>query len=123
MDIILSSDSWHIPLVYLNDIVMESESPNEHIEHVRQVTTFLNNARIALRLNDFQLFPNCTDCLGHELKSGRLAVRSHKIDAISGLQMKSNVIGLLPFLGLQDFFHRLEPDSAWIAAPLYRKWR
>lgn len=57
MDIILYLLKWQFALVYLNDIVIISKSPDEHIDHVLEFLTFVfcrflqNVARIAAPLN------------------------------------------------------------------------
>lgn len=44
MDIILSLVKGQFALVYLNDIVVFSKAPDEHIDHVRQALKLFNDA-------------------------------------------------------------------------------
>lgn len=41
MDVILSSGKWQFALVYLDDMVLFSRIPDEHIDHVQQILTLL----------------------------------------------------------------------------------
>lgn len=43
MDIIQSLVNWHSPMVYLDDVVIFSNSPDENIDHVRQALMLLND--------------------------------------------------------------------------------
>lgn len=44
MDIILFSVKWQFFLVYLDDFIIFSESPDRHVDHVRHVLTLLGHA-------------------------------------------------------------------------------
>lgn len=49
-DVMLSAVKWQFALVYLQDIVIFSRTPAEHIAQVHSVLTHLNNAGVTLRL-------------------------------------------------------------------------
>lgn len=59
MDIILFSFKWQSALLYLDNIVIVSTSPEGHIDHVEQALTLLTEAGVTLKLKKFYFFINC----------------------------------------------------------------
>lgn len=56
MDVIVRSVKWQFGHVYLDDIVVFSETHKEHIDHVRKVHLLLFNAEATIELKSFS-FP------------------------------------------------------------------
>lgn len=123
MDIILSSVECQFSLVYLHYIFIFSKSPDKHIDLVQQVLMLLNDAGVTLKQKRGELFTNPIDFLRFVIKPGFLAVSSHTIDPISGLQTPWNVTELRAFPGLCNAFFCFVPNFAQIAAPLNQKLR
>lgn len=48
MGVILSTLLWKCAIIYLDDIVIFSKSPQEHIGHVKTMLTLLRNASVAM---------------------------------------------------------------------------
>lgn len=46
MDLIFQLDKWHFALVYLDDIIIISQTPDEHIEHATPVFSLLQRADV-----------------------------------------------------------------------------
>lgn len=91
MDIILSSMKRHFALVYVNDNIILSKSPEEHIVHMRQVLTLLNDAEVTLNLKKGELFTARIDHFGHIINLGHLEAGPYTIGATRGLQVPTNV--------------------------------
>lgn len=98
MVIILSTVKWQIALVYLDDIVVFSRTPEKHIYHVQHVLTLLNNARATLKLKKCKFFTDTIDYLGHVIRPRRLEIASHKTDTIRGFQPPTLITELRSFL-------------------------
>ena len=49
MDMILEGVKWHICLVYLDDVIVFSRAPEEHLQHLDGVLTRLGKAEVTLR--------------------------------------------------------------------------
>lgn len=45
MDVILSGVKWQFALVYIDDIIVSSRTPNQHIDLVRQILTLLQRGQ------------------------------------------------------------------------------
>lgn len=95
---------------------------DEHIENIRQVLTLLNVAEVA-KAQNFEVFTNWKDYLGHVLKRGYLAVISGTIHTTCCLQTLSIITNIRWFLGLCNAFHRLVPKFARITDLLNRQLR
>lgn len=50
IDVVLKKVKWQYALVYLDDVVKFSQTPDKHIEHFRQVLTLLNDVGVTLNL-------------------------------------------------------------------------
>lgn len=74
MDMILAGVRWQICLVYLDDIIVFSRSPEEHIGHLGQVFKLLADAGVSLKASKCHLFTQEVEYLGHVVRPGRLSV-------------------------------------------------
>lgn len=83
--------------------------------------TLLNDACVTLNLENFKYFTEMIDYLGHVIHPIRLAVASHRTDAMCGLQPPKNLTKLRLFLNLCDKFRRFFLNFARVAIRLNRK--
>lgn len=74
-------------------------------------------------LMKLEFFTNRKDYLEHVIMQGCLAVSSHNIDTIRGLQTRSSTPGLRSFLGLCNVSPGFESNVARIVAPLNQTFR
>lgn len=106
MDIILCSAKWQFALVYLDDVVIFSKSPDDHIDNVRQFLAVLKDAGATLKLRKCKYSTNCMDYFVHVIKSKCLPVISPTFDAICILQTPSYMTDVRLFVGLYDVLRR-----------------
>lgn len=117
-DVILSNLQYHFPLVYLEDIVIFSKSPEEHIEHVCKDLSLLQNAGAAPILKKWTDYTDTIDYLGHAIWPKRLELASHSTDAIQEIKFLTSLTGRRSFLGLCNVNRRFLPNIARIVSPL-----
>lgn len=56
MEVLCTKVKWQFLLVYFGDIVICLHSPDEHIDHVGQLLTLLNETSVTLNLKKLELF-------------------------------------------------------------------
>ena len=95
--------------VYLDDILIASSSPEEHISHLHTLFT---------RFKEFGLTINPSKCLfgvpsleflGHEINSQGIRPLSSKVSAIKDLPLPSSCKKLKSFIGLLNYYRRFIP--------------
>lgn len=71
-DLMLVSVQWQFALVYLDDIVIFSKSPADHIEQDRRVSRMIYEFGVSLKLKKGKFFAETIHHLSHVLRSVRL---------------------------------------------------
>jgi len=75
IDMILGGLKWKRCLVYVDDIIVFSQSAGEHKEHHREVFTALRGAGVSLKAKKSHLFQEEVEFLGHIVGRGELKVQ------------------------------------------------
>jgi len=118
LDIILSGVKWQSCLIYLDDVIVASNSEKEHIGHVDHVLRLLREAGVTLRLPKCRLFRTTLEYLGHEIKPGRLGVMDAHTRALRKAHFPTTRTHVRSFVGMCNVFRRFVPIFACMAAPL-----
>ena len=71
-------------VVYLDDILIYSDSEADHIQHVRRVLEILRRERLSLRLEKCSFHVKEIDFLGFIISEKGLMVDPAKIEAVKG---------------------------------------
>ena len=106
-------------LVYLDDILVISESEEEHIQHLRFVLDKLREFKFYAKLSKCSFFQQEVSYLGHRVGNGTLKVDPDKVKQVLEWPKVTNVSQLRSFLGLVTYFRRFIPRFAQTAHPLY----
>jgi Reverse transcriptase (RNA-dependent DNA polymerase) len=61
IDIIFSGVKWKTCLVYLDDVIVFSQSKKDHLAHVAEALTILGNAGLSLKLKRCHFFAKTVD--------------------------------------------------------------
>lgn len=91
MDGILASVKWQFALVYLDDVVIFWNSPEEHIAQVRSVLILLGEASVTLKLLVCFFFHERINYLRQEISPGILTVNPKTRGAITNLKPMTKV--------------------------------
>ena len=109
--------------IYIDDIVIHSETFEQHVEHVKMVLNRLDKASLKINITKCKWFFNEIKILGHILNGETIKMNPEKIEAIKRWRPPRNVLEVQQFLGLCNFYRRFIQDFAKIAAPLYKLTR
>ena len=82
IDIILSSVRFKSVMVYLDDIVIFSKTPEEHLDNLETVLELLQKAGLTIRLNKCFFMHEKIEYLGHIVKPGQLQVAPKTTEAV-----------------------------------------
>ncbi|WP_230409877.1 reverse transcriptase domain-containing protein, partial [Undibacterium fentianense] len=105
-------------MVYLDDIIVFSKTPAEHLEHLREVLALLSKAGVTLKAEKCHLFETEVEYLGHVLSPGELRVNEKNIKALRHARQPKTQTELKSFLGMCNVYRRFVRDYALIARPL-----
>jgi len=118
LDILLAGVKWQFCLVYLDDVIIFSETEEKHISHVDNVLQILHQAGVTLKLKKSEFFRKSVDYLGHRLRPGKLAILDSGTEALREAQYPRNQTQLKSYLGSCNVYRRFVKNFAKVAAPL-----
>jgi hypothetical protein len=105
-------------IVYLDDILIFSKSPEEHLEHIRQVLDRLRSAQLYLKLTKCEFFKPEVRFLGHIVSAEGIQADPAKVKVVASWPKPETVSDVKAFLGLAIFFRRYILNFAELASPL-----
>ncbi|KAJ3474431.1 hypothetical protein NLI96_g12462 [Meripilus lineatus] len=101
--------------VYLDDIIIYSNTIEEHMKHIRTVFDVLRWEKLYLGADKMQFFARKLKILGHIIDKEGIAMDPHKVDKIANWKVPTNKSLLSSFLGAVGF---LAPDCKGIRIPM-----
>ena len=110
----------HLPfcVVYLDDILIFSKSPQEHVQHVAAVLQELEKNQFLIKLKKCDFFKQELLYLGHIISADGIKPDPKKVEAVKNFPKPTTVQTLKSFLGMVNWFHRSIKDLAKVASPL-----
>jgi len=118
IDMLLGGLKWKSCLVYLEDIIVFSQSAGEHVEHLREVFTALRGAGVALKAKNCHLFQEEVEFLGHIVGWGELKVKDKNIRGLKEASPPRCKKVLRSVLVMCNVYRRFVMDYAQVARPL-----
>ena len=105
-------------IVFIDDILVYSGSPEEHSEHLRIVLQTLREWQLYAKLSKCQFWLKRVAFLGHVISAEGVSVDPHKIKAVVSWKPPKNVSKVRSFLGLAGYYRKFADRLSMIAAPL-----
>ena len=116
-------------LVYLDDILIFSETVEDHWRHLETALERLRKARLYGRMRKCDFLKTRVDYLGYEVSEKGVHASPEKVKAVVNWPRPQSVHDIRSFLGLASYYRRFIHGFSQIAGPLTEltrskaKWR
>jgi len=104
--------------VYIDDILIYSDTEHDHLKHIAMVCDKLEQAQFYASRKKSEFFAARMDILGHIIDDEGLRASPEKIARIEAWTTPKNKKQLQEFLGVVNYISKFIPHWASIAAPL-----
>lgn len=105
-------------MVYLDDIIIYSNSLNEHLEKLRTIFDRLRATNLKIQLDKSEFLRKEVLYLGHTITKDGLKPNNDKIDAVLKYPLPKTTTEIKSFLGLVGYYRKFIKDFAKITQPL-----
>ena len=105
-------------MAYLDDIIIYSSTPEEHLEHIKTVFEKLCHTKLSMKLSKCHFFTKEIQYLGHILGIEGIKPIPAKTEAIKAMHPPVNPKQVCTFLGLVGYHKKFIKNFAKIAKPL-----
>ena len=108
-------------MAYMDDIVIFSDSDEQHLEHVEAVTSILQKVGLAVAAKkSFAGFPAIT-LLGFTVSGAGIQTTRDRVAALTNIKMPTTLASLEQYIGLTTYLARFVPFYQQRIAPLQRR--
>ena len=105
--------------VYLDDVIIFSETLEDHVKHLRMVYERIREASLKLNPMKCKFVCDEVDYLGHLVTPAGLKPNNQNLDAVKHFPVPTNLRQLRQFLGLTSHYRRFIMNYSRIAYLLY----
>ena len=105
-------------IVYMDDILVYSKTPEEHDRHLRQVLQRLREHQLYAKPSKCTLFTDTIDYLGHLVTPEGIKPNPALVEAIVKYPRPETLKSLQSFLGMTNYYRKFVKDYSKRALPL-----
>ena len=105
-------------IIYLDDIIVFSQTPEEHLVRLQAAFDKVKAAGLKLKPSKCELFKNQINYLGHVVGQEGITTDPDKIKAVTEWPRPTTVTEVRSFLGFVSYYRRLIPNIPKVAKPL-----
>ena len=106
---------------YLDDILVFSDTLEDHLQHITEVFELLRKAGLKLKLKKCEFLKNSVAYLGHIITPEGLLPDPAKIEKIANFPTPKSIQEVQCFLGISNYYRSFIKDYGKIALPLTTK--
>ena len=111
-------DGLDFCFVYVDDVLIGSKSEEEHVQHIREVLSRLEQHGIVLNGEKCVLGVPEVQFLGHLVSARGITPLPEKVAAIPAFPRPVTVGQLMSYLGMVNFYRRFISGAAGVLKPL-----
>lgn len=123
MNVTLGEECNSFARAYIDDLLITSETFEEHLEHINLVLSKLKAAGMTAKLRKSQFCREEVPFLGHIITSQGIRTAPDKLKAITQFPEPQTLKQLRAFLGIVGFYRNYSDQVAKIALPLFELLR
>ena len=106
-------------IAYIDDVIVYSDTWEEHFKHLRALFARLVQANLVISLNKCEFAKATVTCLEHVVGEWRVLPRQGNVQAILDFPLKSsNKRELMRFIGMSGFYQKFCANYCTLVAPL-----
>ena len=105
-------------IIYLDDIIVFSQTPEEHLHRLKVVFNKLKVAGLKLKPSKCDLFKQQINYLGHVVSKEGVSTDPEKIKAATEWPHPTTMTEVRSFLGFVSYYRRFVPNFFKVAKPL-----
>ena len=105
--------------VYIDDVLVASASPEQHLKDLRTVFDRLATHGIVINPNKCLFGVSELEFLGHHINADGISPLPDKVQVVQDFPLPQSQRELRRFIGLVNFYHRFLPHGAQLMQPLY----
>ena len=105
-------------LIYLDDVIIYSRMPEDHLKQLHAVFDCFAHHGLKLKPTKCHFFKESLTYLGHEISTKGMLPEQEGIKSIAEMAPPTTVTGVRRFIGVTGYFHQFIKNFARIAKPL-----
>jgi hypothetical protein len=105
-------------VVFIDNILIYSETAEEHEEHLRIVLERLRQQNLYAKFSKCEFWMEKVAFLGHVLSAEGITVDPSKVDSVTKWEQPLNVTDVRSFLGMAGYYRRFIENFSKIAKPM-----
>ena len=110
-------------VVFVDDILIYSQSEEEHEDHLRVVLQLLRDHHLYAKFSKCEFWLVEVGFLGHVVSTSGMSMDPRKAEVVMSWERAKSVFEIRSFLGLAGYYRRFIEDFSRLAAPMTRLTR
>ena len=105
-------------IAYMDDIIIYSDSPEQHLRHVREVLERLHRASLYVKLAKCSFSTEEVDFLGYHISVTGVSMDPSRVQTVTEWPRPKSFRDIQVFIGFCNFYRRFIYEFSRIAAPM-----